>query len=41
MGLKPNPQGPILLQCSDTVWLGLLTRDNPSPMWPVSCLMGR
>ena len=39
MGLKPL--GPIFLQCLPWhCWLGHLTRKNPSPIWPIKCLVG-
>jgi len=36
MGLKSN-----LSSFSADTWLGHLTRKNPSPIWPIMCLVGR
>jgi len=39
MGLKPDPQD--LFSFSALTLLGHLTRKNPSPIWPIMCLVGR
>jgi len=39
MGLKPNPHD-LSSFSALTLWLGHLTRKNPSPIWPIMCLVG-
>jgi len=38
-GIEAYCLGPIFLQCFDC-WLGYLTGNKPSPIWPIMCLVG-